>query len=60
MLEQRLMPLFPETDCEPHKMGVEVVHFDAEDRPARRRILSMDLMLAPLSPEKASRSQARG
>ena len=55
MLNQHLKPLLTETDCDPHKMGVEVVHFDAEDRPVRRRLLSMDLMLAPLSPATESR-----
>lgn len=60
MLDQRLKTLFPATDCDPQNMGVEVVHFDAEDRPVRRRFLSMDLMLAPVAPEQASRKQARG
>ncbi len=60
MLTQSLPPLFPRTDYDTCEMGVEVVHFGADDSPAKRSVMPMDYLLSPLDAEKQSRDQRRG
>ena len=60
MLDQRLKSLFPDTDSTIDGLGVEVVHLDANDRPVRRDVLSLDYLLSPIAPVKGERKLARG
>ena len=60
MLDQRLKSLFPDADNTIDGLGVEVVHLDANDRPVRREMLSMDYLLSPITPMATERKQARG
>ncbi|WP_212699146.1 hypothetical protein [Thalassovita aquimarina] len=55
-----MTPLFPRTDYDTCEMGVEVVHFGADDSPAKRSVMPMDYLLSPLDAEKQSRDQRRG
>ncbi len=60
MLNQSLKTLFSQTEGDAVKMGVEVVHFDANDIPAKRSVMSMEHLLSPLDVEQLSQGSGRG